>query len=82
VYVTVSIGNNGAGGLQTGSNPGLSSGAMAIGSADNTYTLQHYFIAPDGYKIWYQVGSLFGEWNSIFNSTIVVNSESSLCLLH
>jgi hypothetical protein len=82
VYVTVSMGNNGDGGLQTGSSPGLSSGAMAVGSADNTYTLQHYIIAPDGYKIWYQAGSSFGEWKSIFNSTIVVNSEFLLCLLH
>ena len=74
------MGNEGKGGLQTGDSPGSSPGAIAIGSADSTYTLKYIIIAPDGHQIFYDAGSLFGQWKSIFNSTIVVNSQLSLCL--
>jgi hypothetical protein len=70
------MGNEGAGGLQTGNSPGNSPGAMAVASVDNTVTLaKSIIIAPDGHKILYVAGSLFGGWQSIVNSTIVVNSE-------
>jgi hypothetical protein len=34
VYVTISMGNSGNGGLQTGGSPGNTPGAMAVGSVD------------------------------------------------
>ena len=55
---------------------------MAIGSADNTYTLRYYITAPDGSKISYYAGVRFGPWKSFFNSTIVVNSQFLFCLLY
>ena len=82
VYVTVAIGNEGEGGLQTCAMPGSAPDAMAVGSADNTYTLQYYIIAPDGSKIFYDAGVLFGRWKSVFNSTIVVNGQFLLYLLY
>ena len=82
VYVTVSIGNAGEGGLQTGNMPGSAPDAMAIGSVDSTYTLRYYISAPDGSKIFYDAGVHFGQWKSVFNSTIVVNGQFLLCLLY
>lgn len=74
VYVTVALGNDGDGGLQTGGDPANLPGAMAVGSVDNTLTLTSYtIIAPDSSKILYQAGTYFGAWKSIVNSTIVVN---------
>lgn len=68
------MGNSGAGGLQTGGEPAVSSAALAIGAVDNTYTLKHIIIAPDGHKIFVRVGEVFGNWKRNFNATIVVNS--------
>ena len=72
------MGNEGGGGLQTTANPAISAGAMAIASADNTYTLQYLITAPNGHRIPYDIGSQFGQWNSTFNATIVVNSLFTL----
>ncbi|CAF1413442.1 unnamed protein product, partial [Adineta steineri] len=69
VYVTVALGNEGEGGLETVNMPGAAPDAMGIGSADSTYTLRYYIIAPDGSKIFYDPGTAFGQWNSVFNST-------------
>jgi hypothetical protein len=67
------MGNDGGGGLQTGSNPANSPGVMAVASVDNMYTLEFLIIAPNGNKIPYLAGSAFGGWQSTVNSTIVVN---------
>jgi hypothetical protein len=72
------MGNEGDGGLQTGSMPSSSPGAMAVGSVDNSHTLRYIIIAPDGYKILYDAGSSFGQWKSSFNSSIVVIGQFSL----
>ncbi|CAF3980441.1 unnamed protein product [Adineta steineri] len=66
VYVTVALGNEGEGGLETVNMPGAAPDAMAIGSADSTYTLRYYIIAPDDSKIFYDPGTAFdpnGEAN-------------------
>lgn len=76
VYVTFSQGNDGVQGLQTAGTPAISSGAMAIGSVDNTQTAQFYLTTPAGSKIVYSAGNRFGGWHSIVNSTIVVNGMS------
>jgi hypothetical protein len=76
------MGNEGQGGLQTGGSPGSSPGAITIGSADSAYTLKYFIIAPDGHQIFYDAGTQFGQWKSIFNSPIVVNSQLSFCLLY
>jgi hypothetical protein len=67
------MGNDGYGGLQTGGTPSNAASAMAVGSIDNTHTISSIIIAPDIHKISYQAGTLFGGWQSIVNSTIVVN---------
>ncbi|CAF3778309.1 unnamed protein product [Adineta steineri] len=59
VYVTVALGNEGEGGLETVNMPGAAPDAMGIGSADSTYTLRYYIIAPDGSKIFYDPGTAF-----------------------
>jgi hypothetical protein len=76
------MGNEGAGGLQTTDVPSAGPGVMAIGSVDSSYTLQTIIIAPDGSQIFYTAGSYYGPWTSVFNSTIVINSRFSLCLLN
>jgi hypothetical protein len=74
--VVAAAGNSGNGGLQTAGSPALSSGAMAVASVDNTYTLTSYtIITPNGSKILYQAGTYFGGWKSIVNSTIVVSGQ-------
>lgn len=75
VYVTVAFGNSGSGGLQTGDYQAISTGALAVGSADNMNTVQPYIIGPDDKKIFYFRNKVSG-WASIMNSTIVVNGSS------
>ncbi|CAF3304435.1 unnamed protein product [Rotaria socialis] len=77
VYFTISQGNDGAQGLQTGGNPAISSGAMAVASVDNSNVPQLYFITPDGKEIFYSAGNSFGGWQSNVNSIIVVNDRQA-----
>ena len=73
-YVTMGMGNDGGGGFQTGSGPGINPDVMAVGWAENMYNLRFsVIIAPDGHKILYRPGTAFGGWQSIISSTIVVN---------
>jgi hypothetical protein len=74
VYVTISMGNDGEGGLQTGGAPSNAADAMAVASIDNMHAVFSIIIAPDGHKIPYHTGALFGGWKSVVNSTIIVNS--------
>ena len=69
------MGNSGTGGLQTGGEPAISSEGLAIGSVDNTYTLKHIIIAPDGHKILAIAGQAFGPWITNFSATIDVDSR-------
>ncbi len=51
VYVTVSMGNSGGGGLQTGSDPADAAGVIAVGSVDSIDASQNFGISPVGNKI-------------------------------
>ncbi|CAF4155643.1 unnamed protein product [Rotaria sp. Silwood2] len=77
MYITFSQGNDGVQGLQTGDDPAISSGAMAIASIDNALTTNPYLITPDGVRILYSPGAAFGGWQSIVNSIIVVNDPQA-----
>jgi hypothetical protein len=51
---------------------------MSVASVDSKYLfyLQYpYIITPDGEKIVYTPGSLYGRWKSTVNLTIVVNGK-------
>ena len=73
VYVVAATGNAGEAGLQTDGVPAIALGAMAVASADSNYAVQLFIIAPDGRKIFYDPGIVFGRWTSSINLTIVVN---------
>ncbi|CAF1060132.1 unnamed protein product [Rotaria sordida] len=74
VYITFSFGNDGSQGLQTGGNPSISSGAMAVASVDNLHAAQFYMITPNNERIFYLAGTAFGGWQSNVQSKIVVNN--------
>ncbi len=68
------MGNSGGGGLQTGGQPANAPNAMAVASVDSIQALIFLIIiGPDGSKILYQPPSVSYGWQSIINSTIVVN---------
>ncbi|CAF4928060.1 unnamed protein product [Rotaria sp. Silwood1] len=73
VYVAFSHGINGGQGVQACGSPGISLGAMSVASVDNGHTIQFYLITPNGEKIFYSPGGIFGPWPFIVNSTIIVN---------
>ncbi|CAF1289121.1 unnamed protein product [Adineta steineri] len=73
VYVTVALGNEGEGGLETVNMPGAAPDAMAIGSADSTYTLRYYIIAPDGSMIFYDPGTAFDPNGGVNNGCATSN---------
>ncbi|UJR22388.1 hypothetical protein I4U23_025449 [Adineta vaga] len=79
VYVVVSAGNSGDGGIQTTGDPSNSPAAMCICSIENKYTLMtnsSIIVTPNGSRILYQPGLNYGGWKSIVNSTIVVNDAN------
>jgi hypothetical protein len=51
VYVTVAMGNSGAGGLQTGLSPGDAPGAIAVASVDSVGIAQLIAVSPVNNKI-------------------------------
>ncbi|CAF1031488.1 unnamed protein product [Rotaria sp. Silwood1] len=69
--------NDGAQGVQTGITPAISLGAIAVASVDSSQSVGYYIIAPDGKTISYIPGTAFGGWQSITNSTIVVNDPQA-----
>ncbi|CAF4852497.1 unnamed protein product, partial [Rotaria sp. Silwood1] len=71
------ISNDGAQGVQTGITPAISLGAIAVASVDSSQSVGYYIIAPDGKTISYIPGTAFGGWQSITNSTIVVNDPQA-----
>ncbi|CAF4857197.1 unnamed protein product [Rotaria sp. Silwood1] len=77
VYLTFSFGNEGSQGLQTGGSPSISSGAMAIASVDNSHSPRFYLLTPDGERIYYLPGTVFGGWQSNVPSRIVVNNPQA-----
>jgi len=84
VYVVISAGNSGRGGLQTTGAPANAQGVMSIGSIDSQYlfsTSTSIIIAPNGKNIVYTPSTLYGGWKSTMNLTIVVNSKFSYVLL-
>lgn len=79
VYVVAAAGNSGNGGLHTPLSPSTLENAMAVASVDNTFTLTAYTIfTPNGSKILYIAGAIFGGWRSTLNAVIVVNSQFTL----
>ena len=84
VYVVISAGNSGRGGLQTTGAPANEQGVMSIGSIDSQYlfsTSTSIIIAPNGKNIVYTPSTLYGGWRSTMNLTIIVNSKFSYVLL-
>ena len=60
VYVTMSQGNDGVQGLQSGGSPAISSGVMSVASIDNSRVPQLYLLTPNGEEIFYSAGVIFG----------------------
>jgi hypothetical protein len=54
VYVTISMGNSGGGGLQTGLSPGDAPGAIAVASVDSVGIAQYIGQSPVSNKIFLQ----------------------------
>ena len=81
VYVVAALGNSGSGGLQTSGTPANTPGAIGVASVENEIQLLPIIISPDGSYIPYESGLDFGGWNSIVNSTIVVNGQFIFHLL-
>lgn len=78
VYVTVAASNDGQGGFQTSDDPAVSPSDMSVASVDNGYylsTVHSLIFGPNGTTILYEPGSSYGQWRSIINSTIIVNSK-------
>ena len=85
VYVVISAGNSGSGGLQTTGSPSNSLEVMSIGSIDNQYQLtltKSIIIAPNGKNIVYTLGYPFGGWKTTVNLTIVINSSFRTVILY
>ena len=78
VYVVIAMANSGNGGFQTGNDPAIAPSALAVGSVYNTLQILPVIFAPNGRKISYQPGTVFGRYQIAVNSTIVVNSQFSL----
>ena len=78
VYVTVAASNDGQGGFQTSDDPAVSPSDMSVASINNNYDLSTTYsliFGPNGTTILYEPGLFYGQWRSIINSTIVVNSK-------
>jgi len=61
VYVTVSMGNSGGGGLQTDADPGDALGVIAVGSVDSVDAAKYIVISPVRNKIFFQIRVAFGK---------------------
>ncbi len=75
VYVTISWGDAGGGGLQTGGNPADTPGAIAVASVDSIDASQNFGILSVSNKIFFQVQVAFGKWQLSFVHTIHIMSD-------